>query len=192
VALTPRTGRRAVAEQVERDHRLLRPALHEDERDQREGREQDQAAHLPAEPVVEAPVRARLALLRQPDQQRDQAEGEHGDAQVVDVTRRARPAAQVGQRRGDHDQGQDAHRQVDVEDPAPVDVVRQKAAEERPDDEAEPEHGAEQALVAAPLLRAEQVADDRQRDREQGAGAQALDAAERDELAHGLGDAGER
>ena len=45
-----------------------------------------------------------------------------------------------------------------------------------------PEDGAEQALVPAALGRGEQVADDGQRDREQRAGAEALDAAEQDQL----------
>ena len=40
------------------------------------------------------------------------------------------------------------------------------------------EDGAEQALVLAALGGREQVADDRERDREQRAGAEALDAAE--------------
>ena len=37
------------------------------------------------------------------------------------------------------------------------------------------EHGAEEALVLAPLRGREDVADDRERDREERAGAQALD-----------------
>ena len=48
------------------------------------------------------------------------------------------------------------------------------------------EDGAEQALVLAASGGREQVADDRQRDGEQRAGAEALDAAEEDQLPHGL------
>ena len=80
---------------------------------------------------------------------------------------------------GQHEQADDADRDVDVEDPVPADVVGQQAAEGRADDERDAEHGAEQALVAAALGRGEQVADDRERDREERAGADALDAAER-------------
>ena len=54
------------------------------------------------------------------------------------------------------------------------------------------EDGAEEALVLAPLRRREDVADDRQRDREQRAGAEALDAAGTDELPHLLRQAGQQ
>ena len=56
----------------------------------------------------------------------------------------------------------------------------------------EAEHGPEQALILAPLRRREQVADDRQRDREQCARAEALDAAEHDELPHLLRQPGQQ
>ena len=48
----------------------------------------------------------------------------------------------------------------------------------RPEQDRAAEHGAEQALVLAALVRGEQVADNRERDREERAGADALDAAE--------------
>jgi hypothetical protein len=49
----------------------------------------------------------------------------------------------------------------------PAEVLGQEAAEQRAGDERDAEHGAEQALVLASLARREQVADDRERDREQ-------------------------
>ena len=61
-----------------------------------------------------------------------------------------------------------------------------------PDDERDAEDGAEQALVLAALGRGEQVADDRERDREQRAGADALDAAEQDQLGPCSGDRPDR
>ena len=83
----------------------------------------------------------------------------------------------------DDDERDDPDRDVDVEDPVPADLLGQEAADERADDERDAEDGTEQALVLAALLRGEQVADDRQRDREQRTGADALDAAEEDEHA---------
>ena len=55
-----------------------------------------------------------------------------------------------------------------------------------------PKTRAEQALVLAAFGRREQVADDGERDREERAGAEALDAAEQDQLPHGLAQAGQR
>ena len=52
------------------------------------------------------------------------------------------------------------------------------------DEHGQAEHGTEQALVAAALGRCEQVADDRERDREQRAGAETLDPSRPDELPH--------
>ena len=59
-----------------------------------------------------------------------------------------------------------------------------KPPEGRPDDRRQPEHAAEEPLVLAALGGREQVADDGQRDREYGTGAEALEAAEEDELEH--------
>ena len=51
------------------------------------------------------------------------------------------------------------------------------------------EHREEVALVPGPLPRRHDVADDREREREQAAGADALEGAERGELVHRLGEA---
>ncbi len=80
---------------------------------------------------------------------------------------------------------------VDVEDPVPAIVLGQEAAHQWPDDERDPEDRAEEALVLAALLGCEHVADDRQRDREERASADALDGAEEDELRHVLAEPGE-
>ena len=84
----------------------------------------------------------------------------------------------------DHREDDGADRQVEEEHERPADRVGDDPADRRSDEHGQAEHGAEQALVAAALGRSEQVADDRQRDREQRARAEALDAARADELPH--------
>ena len=66
------------------------------------------------------------------------------------------------------------------------------AADGRAEQERDAEHEAEEALVLAALGGREEVADDRERDREERAGAEALDAAEQHELPHLLAQAGQR
>ena len=66
-------------------------------------------------------------------------------------------------------------------------LVGEEAAERRADEERDAEDGAEEALVLAAFGGREQVADDGERDREQGAGAEALDAAEEDRAATSSG-----
>ena len=68
--------------------------------------------------------------------------------------------------------------QVDVEDPAPREVVDEEAAEQRPGDRRDAEHRADQAHVAAALPRRDDVGDDRLRADHEPAGADALDRAE--------------
>ena len=68
----------------------------------------------------------------------------------------------------------------------------EQAAEHRAEHAGRAEHGQEVALVAGPLPRRHDVADDRQRHREQAAGADALDRAERGQLVHRPGQAAER
>ena len=112
-------------------------------------------------------------------------------AQDVEVARRPR-VLDRRQQPADEEQRDEADGDVDVEDPVPADVLGQEAADERADDEGDAEDGAEQALVLAALGRREQVADDGERDREERTGADALDAAEQDELRHVLAQAGQR
>src|SRR5450759_4329415 len=98
----------------------------------------------------------------------------------------------VGQHAPDDRERHEADRDVDEEDPVPRGLLGHEAAEQRPDDRADAEHRAEQALVLAALGRGEQVADDGEADREQGAGAEALDAPKDDQLGHVLAQAGQR
>ena len=71
-----------------------------------------------------------------------------------------------------------AERQVDEEDPVPAEVVGQEAADGRPDEDEMPKTAPKKPWYLPRSDGREDVADDRQRDREQRAGAQALDAAE--------------
>ena len=69
--------------------------------------------------------------------------------------------------------------------------VGDEAAEARTDQRRDAEDGPEEAQVLAALGRRVQVGDDRERDREDGAAAEALEAAEQDELPHLLAEAGQ-
>ena len=59
------------------------------------------------------------------------------------------------------------------------------------DQESDAEDGTEEALVLAALGRREEIADDGQRDREERACAESLDAAEGDQLPHRLAEPGQ-
>jgi hypothetical protein len=96
------------------------------------------------------------------------------------------------ERRADHDQGEPADRQVDVEDPAPGQVVHEEAAEQRPQDGRHAEDGAEETLVLAAVARRDDVADHGHRRDDQAAAADALERAEGDQLEHALGEPAER
>ena len=85
----------------------------------------------------------------------------------------------------------DADRHVDVEHPSPREVLDQKAAEQRPRDRRDGEHRADQAHVATPLARRDDVADDRLRADHQAAGADPLQRPEADQLIHRLARPGE-
>ena len=105
-------------------------------------------------------------LVGQADQQEDHGDREDRAADEVEVARRGRRLDRR-QQPLDDDQRDDPDRDVDVEDPVPAEVLGQQPADERAGDERDAEDGAEEALVLAALLRGEQVADDRERDREQ-------------------------
>ena len=92
----------------------------------------------------------------------------------------------------DHDQRRRPDRQVDVEDPAPGEVVDEEAAEQRPDHRRDSEDRAEEALVLAAVAGRDHVADHGDRDDDQPPGAETLDRAERDQLGHSLREPAER
>ena len=92
---------------------------------------------------------------------------------------------------GDDQDGERADRHVDVEDPAPREVVDEEAAEQRPGDRCDSEDGADQAHVAPSLPRRDDVGDDRLRPDHQSSGADPLQCAEADQLAHRLREPGQ-
>src|SRR5581483_5116046 len=173
-----------VAEQLERQDRLGRTALGEDEGGEQHHRERDQQERL-----VRAPGERRAAEAREEDDAREAA-GEEHRAEVVD--RVLDPLGARVEHRRDHEERERADGEVDVEDPAPREVVDEEPAEQRPDHGRDAEHRAEQALVAAALPRRDDVADDGDRRRQQAARAEALQRAERDQLRHVLRDPAER
>src|SRR5262249_51169984 len=92
----------------------------------------------------------------------------------------------------DDDEGDDPDRQVDVEDPAPGEVVDEEAAEQRADHRGYAEDRPEEPLVLAALARRHDVADDGDGRDDQAAGADSLERAEGDQLAYVLADSAQR
>ena len=96
------------------------------------------------------------------------------------------------QRRGEHEERNDAERQVHVEDPAPAKRGRQEPPEQRTGDAREAEHRAEQARVAATFARRDHVADRGLGTYHQPAASETLQRAERDQLVEVLAQPAER
>ena len=143
-------------------------------------------------PSVSAEVqRVRAPAPGGDEQQAAQRGRQQPGARVVDLRARALAARRRRQRRRDRRQRERADRQVHVEDPAPGEL-REHAAEQRARDAREHEHHLDVALVAAALARRHEVGDDRHRERHQPAGAEALEAAEGDQLAEALREPAQR
>jgi hypothetical protein len=114
---------------------------------------------------------------------------QHRGAEVVDLV--VHPA-QVARHLAGHDGQRDrADGHVDIENPAPGQVVHEHAAQQRADDAADAEHGAEQADVLAPFPGRDDVPDDGLGAHHQATGTQPLDRAERDQHEHGVADPGQ-
>ena len=86
----------------------------------------------------------------------------------------------------DHRERNGSNRQIDVEDPAPGEVVDEEPTEQRPGNARDREDGSDVALVAAAFARRDDVADDRQSADHQAAGAESLQRAESNQLEHAL------
>ena len=172
-----------IANRRKRQDRLLRPRFDQHEDGDEKQAQRDETADVQIGPFTEL-------LVGEADEQRHEGGRQDRRAQVVDMAVHLRGDPR-GQRAPDDDQHDQADGHVDQEDPVPAEVVGDQAAEGRPDQGRHAEDGPEEALVAAALGRREDVADDRQRHREEGAGAQSLDAAEQDELPHLLRQAAE-
>src|SRR6202044_2411335 len=104
---------------------------------------------------------------------------EQGGAPVVDGV--LAPLGRDVEDAGDDEQGDDADGDVDVEDPAPAQVLGEDPTEQRPDDTGGGEDGPEVAHVAAPLPGADDVAHDGLGAHDETAGAHALESPEEDD-----------
>ena len=103
--------------------------------------------------------RPRRAAEAREEHDRREAAREQRRAEVVDLVADVHGGAV--ERGRDHAERERAQRQVDVEDPAPREVVDEEAAEQRPDHGRDAEDGAEEPLVLAALARRHDVADHR-------------------------------
>ena len=116
--------------------------------------------------------RVVVAAPGQRQQQRHHRQHQRRRAEEVDAPL-ADDRADVRERRTSSTRQRDqADRQVDVEDPAPAQVVGQVAAQQRPDDAGQAEDAAEDALDAAALGGREDLRDDREDRRGQDAAGQ--------------------
>ena len=166
------------AEQRERDDRLGCATLLPDER-----AEQHDAGDAEAQDHRRSPGVLRAAPGREQDQGADAA-AEQSRSEIVDaVTGLGRVQVELE----DDDQDREhADREVDVEDPAPGDLVDEEAAEQRPGDRGDGEDRADQAHVTPALTGRDDVSDDCLRTHHQAAGAYPLEEPEADQLAHRL------
>ncbi len=156
----------------------------EAERDEQDDREDDEDCDLRRVP------RERRAAEAREEHDAREAGCERRGADVIDRVLDALRARVED--RPDHEERNRTDRQVHVEDPAPRQVVDEEPAEQRADDRRHAEDRAEDALVAPALAGRDDVADDGDRRRDEPAGAEPLQRAERDQLRHVLGDPAER
>ncbi len=171
-------------EELERQKRLRRAALDEDE-----GNEEPDADRDQRDALQRSPRFGRSAEAREEHDARESA-GERRRTEIVDrVPHVLRARVEHG---ADDEQRERADRQVHVEDPAPAEVVDEEAAEQWADHGRHTENRAEHSLVAPALARRNEVADDGNRRDEESAGAESLERAEADQLDHVLRDAAER
>ena len=147
-------------------------------------REQPEAEDPPGSPRV-----LRAAPGRQQHDRRRRHREQRG-TQVVDLV--LGPLGRQPEDPGQVDEREAADRHVDVEDPAPGEGVGDEAADQRPADGGDHHHGHDVAHVLAALARRDQLAEYRDRADHQPARAQSLQRAERDQLRHRLGQAGQR
>ena len=171
-------------EQVEREQRLRGAGLDEQERAEQHRADPEAADDGRRAPCVVAPGRFEREEERPgPAEQREDTE----PVELVLVAMLER----LDHEDLDEDGRDDPDGDVDVEDPAPRQVVGEEPAKERSDDRREREHRRIERRDLGPLLHREEVGGDRLRHRDQAAGTEALQAPERDELRHRLRVAGE-
>ncbi len=173
-----------VAEQPQRDEGFDGEAL-----DGQEGGGGGEGARAEAEDDAGVPG----VLGAAPAGEQDQAGGGGGQQQCAEhVEAAAARRLRQFQHQGDDDHGDQAEGHVDVEAPAPGEVVGEVAAEQRSGDRGESEGGADQAHEASALPCGHDVRHDRLDAGHQAARADALHGAVRDELVHRRGAANQR
>ena len=164
----------AQLEKAEWHQRRRHARLDHEEHGEQRGRDSEQAERLGRAPALVVAVDDRVDREHQRRRHRDRAR----DVQPP-LRRVARRRRQQLQRRDEHG---DADRDVDQEDPVPVEHVCEDAAEQHPDRAAAGHHEAEDAHRFRPFARlGEQHHDQRERDGRDNGATEPLNGARRDE-----------
>ncbi len=175
-------GERTVPEQVQGQYGFRRVPL-----DQGEHPDQSEPGH------AQGDYRRRPPLIGGPAQAREQHKraGRHREGYRPQVVDDVMDLTQVaGDLAGHDEEGHRADGDVDVEDPAPGEVVDEHAAEQRADDAGETEDSAEKTHVLAPLPGRDDVSDDGLSAHHEAAAPKALDGPEHDQLDQCVAQAG--
>ena len=167
----------AVAKDLQRNQGLLRP--HEPKREQRpeDRRGGDDAENFGREPRIGAAA---------PVEREKQQRGRHDQqerSEAVDPVLFAR-ACQFLERIVDDRHRHEPERQVDPEDQRPMQMLGEGAAEQRSGNAGDGPHARDPRRIARTLHRRHEIADNRLRQREQAAAADALDGPPGDEHRH--------
>ena len=171
-----RAGERRAAEEAQVDQRLAAARLVDDERRRARPRRRRTARRLRRAPAACGALDDRVGERRQDD------DHEHL-ADRVEPPRAAAPATPARTARSSTIAAS-ADRHVDPEDRAPADGLRQRAADDRPERQADADDAAPDADRARALARVgEDVRDDRHRDRVEHRAADAPARAEGDQPA---------
>ena len=175
------TRERALTEHPQRQDGLGRSALHEDEPDgQDDTRREDEQARNGS------PAPRHPALEQAKDDQGGTAR-EQRRPDVVNLVGALRHL--LLEAPGEHPGGDGAERQVDEEDPAPREVLREDAAEGGPDHGGGAPDAGDVPLHARTLFDGVEIADHRDAHGLYGSGTDALQRAEDDERRHAPGEA---
>src|SRR5262249_27451049 len=126
---------------------------------------------------------------REHDEQRSDSSGERQRAQPVNTASASACRREMRESQRHNGDGDDANRDVDIEDPLPTAIVRDIAADRRADNAGQTKDRAEKTLPAPALGRRQQVADDGKGIGGDHTGANTLEGAEEDQLRHASGQA---
>ena len=132
----------------------------------------------------------KIHRLDERQHQRTDADHQEDAAEVIDAVLAALDA--LAQKQREHRDADEPDRDVDPEHHRPVHILDEKGADRRPDHGGKPPHGRAEALDARPLGRRVDVADDRDRDQLDRAGADPLERAKQDQHDHRAGKAAQR